>query len=903
MMAPVSPGQYGTSQDDRAEEDCEEGGEDDLGEMPEFDTVLESEGFSMISVDSVPSLREHLSSPVNQERKASSAPKNKKVDSVKRSATARDDSFSSIPSDVLQAATPARKSQNPNLLSVHNSRIDDSFSSIPPEVLDAATPAKKTIISKLQSRRGPRAEDSFSSVVPEVLEARTPARDMPKSKFLQPNNSQVYDDSFSAVPSAVLDAATPAPARHALLLPQPETAYTRTASDRLNIPALSSRPTSSGRTSMNLATIRLPTPEETPSPSADSFAPPELAQEKSQTEGPSLAPFDQLTGNESFIHSQLRSSPPSIAPRRYTYTAHLRQGRELNPEVTQTPSIVFSSPSLPPPIQVAPILPVQMEEIKRPGLSPTARAGRALQDVVGPALSPRVRAHSLGSPFKSPVLDRKSSSSVAPSDLSPTQERRANPLPKPNVVGKLFPNPWDTVKHHDDPFSNSDPTGQQTKPQAPKKVYTLGLPEQRCLSDARLSTIRSEGNSVLSDDAMSWQAEEEVAADDATTSLVNNINSFAGHRGSSLEPNRISSQGNTRTSEQRWAAERDAIRKQVESAGASQVIVIDSDEEIPNGTEAAEDDENFGLLLETLNSSSPAIQQRQVLANDNVEKPRRSKLPSPWRKTTKRLVYSDELSRLSSPPVPSRPSFGKDSANKDISVEDNSLDLSSINIPEKQNFRPRARDSGNLDLSAVLASSPNKSQLPVLTKSSHANTSLPKEPKSSSASSFRINESRSGIQQRPFAPIPQKLGVSPQLRDRSKADASSFFGSSPLKSNMFTNNIFGVYQNKGTIVHDQTPELSSSSTAPIPLGLSSPSRINSLRIPPQRTQAQLSESECSYDSSMSPSSEEEKENQSIDNRTLKWTETVRMGSSANATSRLTYKILSSLTPQDPEQRL
>ncbi|KAG0652638.1 hypothetical protein D0Z07_0698 [Hyphodiscus hymeniophilus] len=872
----ASPEQHGTSQADHVEDKYEEEGEDELDEMLEFDTVLESEGFSMISVDSVPSLREHLSSPVNQAEKPSLAPGNGKMDPLKKSATDRDRPFSSIPSDA-QAATPASKFQNKSLLSVHNSRVDDSFSSIPPEVLDAASPAKKRIITNLQSRRGSGVEDSYSRTH-EVLGSATLARDVLKTKALHPNNSQVYEDSFSAVPSAVLEAATPVPTRHAPLLLRPENPHASTASNRLSIPALR-RPTPSGRNSTNPATARLLTPEETPSPSADSPAPPRSTREKAQAEGLLQARVERLTETESSIHSHLRSSPPSIAPRRYTYTAHLRQRRELNPDITQTPSIVFSSPSLPPPIHAArgpPVLPVQTTEIERSGLSPIARAGRALQDVVGPTLSPRARAHSLGSPFKSPVADRKSSSSIAPPNLSPTQVPRANPLPRSNVVGTLFPNPWDSIRHHDDPFSNNGGAGQQARP-TPNKVYILGLPEQRRLSDPRISTIRSEGNSVLSDDAMSWQAEEEVAADDATTSVVNNINSFAGYRGSSIEPNSSSAQENMRTSEQRRAAERDAVRKQVESAGTSQVIVIDSDEDVLNETEAEEDDEDFGLLLETLNSSSPAVQQPQDLASDKMERPRRSKIPSPWRKNSKRLVYSDELSHLSSPPAASRISFGKGLINKDAYEADNSLELSSIIIPDKPNFKPRAWDSGNLDLSAVLASSPTKTQLPVLTKTSETNTSHPQEARYIGASSSGTDESRSGLQQRPFAPIPQKVGFNPRLRDPSKADASSIFGSSPLKSNMFTNDIFGVHQNKGTVVHNPTPELSSSSTAPMPLGLSSPSRSNSFRIPLPKNQAQLSESECSYDSSLSPSGVE-KENQSVNNRTLKWTETVRLAS-------------------------
>ena len=872
---PPSPGgqrRLHEDQNDEEEQEC-------LDEMPEFDTVLESEGFSMISVDSVPSLREHLSSPANQTEKEPSSPvRNTTVDSLKRQEfTSRNDSFSSIPEDILLAATPVRKAQNPNLLSIQNSRKDDSFSSIPPEILEAATPAPKNHVSRLQPRRNSQIGDAFSSVAPEVLEAATPERDWPNSRFLQPT-SQVYEDSFSAIPSVILDAATPAHARQAS--PKLRTTQAHPTLDKLSIHTLS-RPTSSRLNSTNSTSTRLPTPEETPSPLADLSIQQESGSEEHQSDVPAAAPVDQLSAIDSSIDSQMRSSPPSVAPRRYTYTAHLRQRRELFPDVNQTPSIVFSSPSLPPPINIGrgqPVLAVQTEDIRRPGLSPIARAGRALQDAVGPTSSPRARAQSLASPFKSPVADRRSSSSAGLSSLSPSQDQRANPVQRLDVAGNLFLNSWNKSVHHDDPFSNNLPTRQQLLPQPRQQAYTLGLPEQHRLPGSCLSTIKSEGNSILSDDAMSWQAEEETTADNATTALVNNVNSPVRERSSSIDPSRQYSASTTQTSEQKWAAERDAVRKQIDNASLSQVIFIDSENEAPDDGQHEEDDEDFGLLLETLNSSSPAIDQPSGLAKGNIEKPRRSKLPSPWRKNSKRLVYSDELSRQASPPAPARRSIRQSLANKDVSDDESAVELSSFIIPQKAGFQPRARESGSLDLSALLASSPNQSRLPVLSKSSQNNVSRPPEPSLASTSSFRTSEdSGSGSQQEPFPSIPQKVGFQPRVRDAHDADASSIFGSSPMKRSTYANNIFGVHSHKGTVVHNPTPELSSSS-ATEPLGLSSPSRTNSLRIPAQSTPAQLSESECGYDSSISPASQEENENRSVDHRTLKWTETVRLTS-------------------------
>ena len=45
---------YDNAEIDGGEEDVDEEGGDKPDEVPEFDTILEGEGFSMISVDSVP---------------------------------------------------------------------------------------------------------------------------------------------------------------------------------------------------------------------------------------------------------------------------------------------------------------------------------------------------------------------------------------------------------------------------------------------------------------------------------------------------------------------------------------------------------------------------------------------------------------------------------------------------------------------------------------------------------------------------------------------------------------------------------------------------------------------------------------------------------------------------------
>lgn len=909
----------GPGEGHRYEEECEDG----VGEPREFDTILESEGFSMISMDSVPSLREHLSSPTNESRGEESANpvRNKHLMAVQGKRPAgKDDSFSSIQDEILKAATPSRKSQNPNLLSVQPVRMDDSFSSIPPEILEAATPAKKSQISRLLPKNSNSSiEDSFSSIAPEILEAATPGRKLPKPAVSsQPQHNEAYEDSFSAIPPAILYAATPAPVRQMLLKAQTE------ASDRLSVPGPSTE-RSAQPNDPNSVPPRLLTPDETPSPPADvSSHQASKSSDRTREQSSTTGRAQRVTGEDSSLtHSNMTSSPPTMVPRRYTYTAHLRQHRHLYPDMTQTPSLVFSSPSLPPPIQPTrgqPSVAARPEPAPRPSLSPIVRAGRVLQDKIVPSSSPRSRALSLGSPFKSPVADRRSSSFAHESNPSSLQGRQVSQFPRTDLSSNLSAfssrhGNWTGSIHQDDPFSNDHPSQQRSPLPEEKQSYSLELPEQHRSSDSRLTNIASNGGSTQSDDAMSWQAEEEAHLNDVVTSSANKLSSSANVGGLRDEVD-SSTRDSTDIWERKWAAERAAVSKKIASADSSQVIVIDSDDEnAPVESENENDDEDFGLLLATLNSSSPVTRQRHEPSKETVEKPRRSKLPSPWRKNSKRLVYNHELSHLSSPPKAAQPvaervTRAKESAREATSQpftvrrivtaqqssDDIEADLSGWQIPQKANFKPRARSRGILDLSAMLASSPVKA-LPVLSTSSQR-PSLQKPSSNRSASTEESCENVSSVdtsakENNGFTPIPQKTGFTPRVRDSS----SGSLATSPVKLTSF-----GIFGGASTskVFNKPTP-VPSSSSASKPLAPSSPSKTNTLPYPSQLTpSAQLSPTfNSSYDSNSSSLnsiiSHDEKENRTIDSRTLKWTQSIHLAS-VSASTPMHIPLVTSTSP-------
>ncbi|TAQ90117.1 hypothetical protein B7494_g1559 [Chlorociboria aeruginascens] len=809
--------------------------EDDVGELSEFDTVLESEGFSMISVGSLPSLREHLSSPSMpmQANNTAKKPRNESYLSAQRfNTTNPNDSFSSIAAEVLEAATLSRQAQNPNLLSIQNVYPNDSFSSISPEVLDAATP------------RRPKA----NQVTP------VPANN---------DSKNAYEDSFSAIPSAILEAATPAPLRRTVFKPE----------STVDPPSTSSRSSAQEKPKSSIqhpneallesASTRLLTPDETPSPAGEEAITQALSDGALQSERKSTG---SQKGDASYLlNTQLKSSPPSVAPRRYTYTAHLRQQRQLYPDMTQTPSIVFSSPSLPPmpPPKLQPSSSAADQNM-RPTLSPIVRAGRVLQGIVVPS-SPRGRAQSLGSPFKSPIAERRSSSIARDSYFSPVASQAQEPsLPGPNTAGGLIPSSSkrNTLKqsmHQDDPFSNAHLGGRSPSPQE-KQAYTLEMPNQTCGT--------SSAKSVVSEDAMSWQADEVRPTNEV---VVNE---------QELDP-----------WEARCAAERAEVIKDAALANADQVVVIDSDDSHTSDKIIADDNDELSLLLETLNSSSPAPLHAEEPHRDNLEKPRRGKIPSPWRKSSKKLVYWDELSHLSSPAplalkVPTTKALASNPRSQPVSVryipsiqqtgnsveEADTSEISVWHIPQKSNFKPRVRSNSNLDLSALLGSSPVKG-LPVLPTSSRQSS---RESTISVSSSISEDSNKvqsfidNSAEKMPLAPIPQKQGFKPRVRAAGDINVPTNFMSSPVKPpTSFTKGIFGGIS-KNVSSDKSTPDISSSlSKALTP---PSPSKSNTLRVH-QIATVELSPSACS-DSIEPFITYERQENPDVNKRTLEWTETI-----------------------------
>lgn len=914
-MGQFSDGRTNNATEEMQEEDFEDEMDDDMDHRPEFDTVMESEGFSLISLDSVPSLRKPLNGLLQDEGQNSAArPQNKNILPVQN--TVQHNSFPSVAPEILEAATPGKKTKNSHLFRVQEARIDDSFSSIPPEILEAATPAPVR-------KWGVETSHPEGSTVVEKNVAGYADSSLSDTRIKPPRKAGgLGKDLSSTKHGAPLDAATPRLMRQAPL--RPSSIKKSEAKSKTNSKPPQDRPNLS-----HPATLSKPSKSPSP-PIRESKQPASIKNNDGKFPGNQDA---ETPAEESFVNSQIHSSPPAIASHRFTYTAaHGQQQRQTNPKLTQTPAIVFSSPTLPPPIQ-PPRQPSERPESSNTNASsPAEKAGRILQDIVIPSSLPRSRSESLASPFKSPATGRRSSSSAYPdtniSSSMPAEQPQTS-LPKLDRNGDLgSKNPrrrsWSRPVLDEDPFVGNGVA--QRHPSTDKsKNFNLELPSSRRMSVSLNAAVIPQHESSRTINSMNSQLEE-TGSNGAVEKPVPSS--------SSLEKKPLETKRTLSSLQEKWAAERAAISKQISRISTNEVMVLSSDDNddeddggnddddddnnkaegedyddndlvageeqenlpgkmltnlegddnvhdnVDNNEEDYEDDESFGLLLETLDASNQEDQLHSD-KSDYAERPKRSKIPSPWRTNSKRLVYSDELASLSpdhdaEAPTIEEPSpksvskqvdVSKSSKNNPQHDSDSTLDLSGWQIPQKQNFQPKIRSLGNTkpDMSALLRSSPFGG-LPTLSNREEPSTegqSSKGIPSPRASNSDPPQDSSSGETEEntsSFAPIPQKVGFQPRVRKNGEGPTAPI--SQPIRG------IFGKLGTTRTSL--PTPETSSSSLVGA-LTNTSPSRSNKLKTPiiqPDSTQS--SSSQLSVSNAAAPIKTTEKPQ--LQNPKPKWTE-------------------------------
>ncbi|MCJ1318394.1 hypothetical protein MMC15_003722 [Xylographa vitiligo] len=372
----------------------------------------------------------------------------------------------------------------------------------------------------------------------------------------------------------------------------------------------------------------------------------------------SLASFSRLKDNlNAAIQSRPQPSPSDVDNSSRLYQIiHQR-----------TPSQAFSSPALPAPPQPVPTTHPPSVQAKPAGVTPklarVVRAGIALQGVLNPvsqdkdneSLKSRQTQSIVGKTSPKDRLDNLFSGFGAGTRrelraglrLGEELAKRQQVVSQATTVSRNAP---------DDVFHETTESGypRSSSPQDTSN-YTLTVPgAARLLQCPPLPNPQlpsPEGSETVDDaDGMSWKAD----TSDKQELTQNNAVPVTFFSPLPEEPDlRMTAK------EAEWQREREAISKQIEEANSSQVIVIDSSS-INDDTEIAVDDEEDRTEQSTFRDGEETIdvwqceaqqssqvhntansESSEVLFSEEFVRPRRSKLPSPWRRNNQ-VVYSDD---------------------------------------------------------------------------------------------------------------------------------------------------------------------------------------------------------------------------------------------------------------------
>ncbi|KAF6239300.1 hypothetical protein HO173_002562 [Letharia columbiana] len=363
------------------------------------------------------------------------------------------------------------------------------------------------------------------------------------------------------------------------------------------------------------------------------------------------------------------SSLPSMGDNSVSSPQQYGSLHEHTPTITSSPSVspapeAFKNRSSPRQLDIP--------SDGTPKLAKVVRAGIALQGVLSPKdRSQKLDSSSQGSQKPSPVLaveepaPQRELSHRVPKDKLPEERlddlfrgfgagtrrelkaglrlgeelsKRQRQTSQESVAG---------MKEGDDVFhQTSNPSYPQLPASDPKEGHLMKAPgSERQVRYPLLSNnqLPSPERSLVDeeDDRMSWKADtpikQEVPASMSAQVLVSD---------ESIGPNASAIDHTMIARKEEWQREREAVSKQIEMANNSQVIVIDSDDEEEEKQDLEEDVADSDIWQA---EAQPADQSKEttpeasdVFLQPEFLKPRRSKIPSPWRRNSQ-VIYSDEV--------------------------------------------------------------------------------------------------------------------------------------------------------------------------------------------------------------------------------------------------------------------
>ncbi|KAK7422010.1 hypothetical protein QQZ08_009658 [Neonectria magnoliae] len=404
-----------------------------------------------------------------------------------------DDSFSEIPQDVLQAATPRR----PQTTTRNENLMDE-------EPLEEE-PLEEEEVLKQETLQGPFQEQSSQKQVfqGEHLDEEPMEQEYMEEDYVEEAPLQEEDLEEEQPEEDPVEEELPIN-ESAEENQEMEDAPQSQHIEEPSIPESASNMSFVSRSDAG----PLPTPDDTP-PQIEAQA---EDQEKSiQASQPSVGAVSPKTSSPLAVSARRSQVVPEIVEEMVDDLEE-ELPRDLEPDASRlwldshqprpkvTPVNQMTSP-LQDPQSLAPE--TTQEKISRPLLSPIVRAGRALQSVTSDPPSPEPREHQLRSPFRSSVprelgptaLDTQTIRRKSMSPRRPLSFPPANPSPS---AGQLYEDPFGSDSRHTGQHSFMEALERSTGNRSSQR--TQSSPSESLASSMRI---------VLPDDVkMSWVADE-----------------------------------------------------------------------------------------------------------------------------------------------------------------------------------------------------------------------------------------------------------------------------------------------------------------------------------------------------------------------------------------------------------
>jgi len=547
---------------------------DKQGAEERQDTVMASEEFTMISIGSLPSMQQSMlaSSVMAVEQEGlgeeTSLIINRTLESLRQSHMR--------PEGATKEERP-REVPSPN---EHDLKPDTQAQPTSPQITERSPRRTAKPPPSLGRQLALKSLQGLGRNSPERLTASEP---------IEAHDTSAYDDSFSEIPEEVLLAATPRRLRK-------HSAETRDDTAKSDVQPSIERPSTVNHSNPQSETNRLLTPDETPSP-----VPSEDEEKNDDTKSPGPGPGQEIHSSPPIPDAMTRGGLDAAVPRHARMNSTETPAEQVSAFALKTDSVVLAPPEL----------------HQRPTLSPIVRAGRALQLVTSDPPSPPGRGSVLRSPFRGSAR-----SSQSPAPPSVTRKAESPAVQEPVTVRKpelSWLNPMGQFKNlvaasaralsprnvpvpdMEDPFG-PNPTASPV-PQSVRN-FVSSLRGRRSSAYVQ-ETANASAAAVDIEDAMSWQGNDVIVQKPTKErSLSPELSMHEVGHGEEVDSND------------------DPTQNEQNPQDHSNPLSDYEDQEMDD------DDDLWAFEAErSMPASTTAVPSR----TEEVEPPRRSKIPSPWR--------------------------------------------------------------------------------------------------------------------------------------------------------------------------------------------------------------------------------------------------------------------------------